>query len=318
MAAIAVLESTTDPEPQKPRRTNRSDSSFVRELRRNLTAHSFLIGAVLVFALFSWYPMVREFIMSFQKQKLGQTHWIGWHNFVQVWNDPSFGQAWENTAEFTGLALLLGYVVPFFLAIVMNEFRHARGYLRVLVYLPVMLPPVASLVLFQYFYNPDYGLFNHILSSLHLPTSSWLQSPKMAMISVVVASTWMNMGSATLIYLASLQGIPGELYEAAEIDGAGILKRVWHVTIPQTRMILSMMLMLQIVATMQVFVEPFVLTNGGQGVDNSTTTIVYLVYQYAFNFGNYGAASALGLMLLVVLAIFALVYRWLMSRVEDQ
>ena len=316
MAAIAVLESPIDPEQKSGRKHHPSDS-LLRELKRNLTAHSFLIGAVLAFALFSWYPMVREFIMSFQKQKLGQSHWVGWHNFVQVWNDPSFGQAWWNTLEFTLLALLLGYVVPFFIAIVMNEFRHANGYMRVLVYLPVMLPPVASLVLFQYFYNPDYGLFNHILSTLHLPTSEWLQSPRMSMIAVVVASTWMNMGSGTLIYLAALQGIPGELYEAAEIDGAGILRRIWHVTIPQTRMILSMMLMLQIVATMQVFVEPFVLTNGGQGVDNSTTTIVYLVYQYAFPFGNTGAASALGLMLLIVLAAFALVYRRLMSRVQD-
>jgi multiple sugar transport system permease protein len=317
MAAIAVLESSIDPEPP-PRGRFHPRDSFVRELKRNLTAHGFLIGAVLVFALFSWYPMVREFIMSFQKQKLGQTHWVGWHNVAQVWNDPSFGQAWLNTAEFTGLALLLGYVVPFLIAIVMNEFRHARGYLRVLVYLPVMLPPVASLVLFQYFYNPDYGLFNHILHALHLPTSDWLQSPKMSMVAVVVASTWMNMGGATLIYLAALQGIPGELYEASEIDGAGILRRIWHVTIPQTRMILSMMLMLQIVATMQVFVEPFVLTNGGQGVNNSTTTVVYLIYQYAFNFSNYGAASALGLMLLLVLVVFALVYRWLISRVEEQ
>jgi multiple sugar transport system permease protein len=139
----------------------------------------------------------------------------------------------------------------------------------------------------------------------------------MSMLSVVIASTWMNMGSATLVYLAALQGIPGELYEAAELDGAGILRRIRHVTIPQTRLILSMMLMLQIVATMQVFVEPFVLTNGGQGVNGSTTTIVYLIYQYAFNFSNYGAASALGLLLLLVLVGFALVYRWLSRRAEQ-
>ena len=101
------------------------------------------------------------------------------------------------------------------------------------------------------------------------------------MISVVIASTWMNMGGAMLIYLAALQGIPGELYEAAELDGAGILKRIWHVTVPQTRLILSMMLMLQIVATMQVFVEPFIL-DGGQGVNNNTVSVVYLIYQYAF------------------------------------
>ena len=316
MAAIAVLESPIDPEQKSGRKHHPSDS-FLRELKRNLTAHSFLIGAVLVFALFSWYPMVREFIMSFQKQKLGRTQWVGMHNFNQIWNDPSFGQAWRNTLYFTLLALLLGYVLPFFVAIVLNEFRHARAYLRVVVYLPVMLPPVASLVLCQYFYNPEYGLFDHILHAVGLPTLQWLQSPNTSMIAVVIASTWMNMGGATLIYLAALQGIPGELYEAAEIDGAGILRRIWHVTIPQTRMILSMLLMLQIVATMQVFVEPFVLTNGGQGVDNSTTTIVYLVYQYAFNFSNYGAASALGLLLLLVLVVFALVYRWISRRAEQ-
>ncbi|MEY9966541.1 multiple sugar transport system permease protein [Streptacidiphilus sp. MAP12-16] len=311
MAAIAVLESSTKPQPQRTR------STFVRELRRNLTAHAFLIGAVLSFAFFSWYPMVREFIMSFQKTKAGHTTWVGLHNLDQISNDPSFGLAWRNTAEFTVLALLLGYAMPFFVAILLNELRHGRGYLRILVYLPVMLPPVASLVLFQYFYNPDYGLFDHLLRILHLPTSQWLQSPSMAMVSVVIASTWMNMGSATLVYLAALQGIPGELYEAAEIDGAGVLRRIWHVTIPQTRLILSMMLMLQIVATMQVFVEPFVLTNGGQGVNGSVTTIVYLIYQYAFNFSNYGAASALGLLLLLVLVGFALIYRWLNRRSEQ-
>jgi multiple sugar transport system permease protein len=294
----------------------RRAGAWRRELRRNLTAHGFLIGAVLCFACFSWYPMVREVIMSFQKAKAGRTTWVGLHNLDQISNDPSFWQAWRNTAEFTLLALLLGYAVPFLLAVLLNELRSARGYLRVLVYLPVMLPPVSSLLLFQYLYNPDYGLLNQILRWLHLPAAGWMQDPHLAMPAVVIASTWMNMGGATLIYLAALQDIPGELYEAAELDGAGLLRRVWHVTIPQTRLILSLMLMLQIVATTQVFVEPFVLTNGGQGVNGSTTTIVYLIYQYAFNFSNYGAACALGLLLLLVLIGFSLIYVRLNRRVE--
>ncbi|MDH6115227.1 multiple sugar transport system permease protein [Kitasatospora sp. MAP12-15] len=291
-------------------------SALSRSLRRNLTAHGFLIGAVLCFACFSWYPMVREVIMSFQKARAGRTSWVGLHNLKQVMNDPSFWPAWRNTAEFTGLALLLGFALPFAVAVIMNELRHVRGYLRVLVYLPVMLPPVSALLLFKYLYNPEYGLFNRVLELLHLPTSGWLQSPDMAMLAVVLASTWMNMGSATLIYLAALQGIPGELYEAAELDGAGLLRRIRHVTIPQTAPVLSLMLMLQIVATMQVFVEPFVLTNGGQGVDGSTTTVVYLIYQCAFNFSNYGAACALGLLLLLVLAGFSAVYVRLNRRLE--
>ncbi|MER5478911.1 sugar ABC transporter permease [Streptomyces sp. NPDC002734] len=290
--------------------------AFAKSLRRNLTAHGFLIGAVLCFAVFSWYPMVREFLLAFQKTEGGRTTWVGLDNLVTVVNDPAFWQAWRNTLLFTVLALLLGFVVPFVVAIVINEFHHGQGYLRLLVYLPVMLPPVASVLLFQYLYDPGYGLLNELMRLLHLPEQQWLQDPDLTMFSIVVASTWMNMGGATLIYLAALQGIPGELYEAAELDGAGLLRKIWHVTVPQTRLILSLMLLMQIIATMQVFVEPFLLT-GGAGPEGSTTTVVYLIYQYAFNFNDYGAAAALGLLLLVLLAGFSAAYARL-SRAEDE
>jgi multiple sugar transport system permease protein len=297
----------------------RARGGLGRTVRRNATGHAFLVGAVVCFAFFAWYPMIREIIMSFQKTTLGVTSWAGWANYVRIYHDPELWQAWRNTLEFTVLALVLGYAVPFFVAILLNELRHAKGYLRVLVYLPVMLPPASALLLFGYFYDPTYGLFNHLLQLLHLPTSQWVQSPgttppTAAMISIVIASTWMNMGGATLIYLASLQNIPGELYEAAELDGAGIMRRIWHVTVPQTRLILSTLLMLQVVATMQMFTEAFILTNGGAGVNNNTVTVVNLIYQYAFAMSgasNYNSASALGVILMLVLAVFSGGYLWL-------
>jgi multiple sugar transport system permease protein len=304
---------------QLPPARTRAGGRLGPRVKRNASAHGFLIGAVLCFAFFSWYPICREIIMSFQTQRLGETVWVGWHNYRRIFADPTFWTAWKNTLEFTVLALIVGYAVPFFVAILLNELRHARGYLRVLVYLPVMLPPASALLLFAYFYDPSYGLFNDILHTLHLPTSQWVQSPgttlpTMAMISVVIAATWMNMGGATLIYLAALQNIPGELYEAAELDGAGLFKRIRHVTIPQTRLILSMLLMLQVVATMQMFVEAFILTNGGAGVNNNTLSVVNLIYEYAFAFSgasNYGSASALGVILMLVLAMFSGGYLWL-------
>ena len=257
--------------------------------------------------------------MSFQKTQLGVTSWAGWANYRRIFADPTFWTAWKNTLEFTILALIIGYAVPFFVAILRNELRHAKGYLRVLVYLPVMLPPASALLLFAYFYDPTYGLFNSVLHTLHLPASQWVQSPgtglpSMAMISVVIAATWMNMGGATLIYLAALQNIPGELYEAAEIDGAGLFTRIRHVTIPQTRLILSMLLLLQIVATMQMFVEAFILTSGGAGVNDNTLSVVNLIYTYAFALSgasNYDSASALGVVLMLVLAAFSGGYLWL-------
>ncbi|WP_425825166.1 carbohydrate ABC transporter permease [Streptomyces fractus] len=301
--------------PARKRQLASRDGSLARSVKRNLSAHGFLIGAVLCFSFFSWYPMVREFLLAFQKTKDGRTTWAGWSNLTYVFNDPAFWQAWRNTLLFTALALLLGFAVPFLVAVLLNEFRHGQGYLRMLVYLPVMLPPVASVLLFKYFYDPGYGLFNRVLGVFGIPDQQWLQSTDTAMLSVVIAATWMNMGGATLIYLASLQGIPGELYEAAELDGAGLWRKIWHVTIPQTRLILSLMFLMQIIATMQVFTEPFLLTNGA-GPEGSTTTVVYLIYQYAFNFNNYGGAAALGLVLLVLLAAFSAVYVRL-SRSQD-
>jgi multiple sugar transport system permease protein len=299
-------------------------------IRRNLTGHGFLIGAVLCFALFSWYPMVREFIMSFQGKKLNPTTfqtttvWVGFTNYRHIFHDPTFWIAWRNTAEFTLLALILGFALPFFVAVLLNELRHAKGYLRILVYMPVMLPPTSALLLFSYFYDPSYGLFNDILHALHLPTSQWVLSPgtgfiSLAMISVVIASTWMNMGGTTLIYLAALQNIPGELYEAAELDGASIWRKIRHITIPQTKLILSMLLMLQIVATMQMFVEAFILTNGGQGNGDNVESVVNLIYEYAFAFSgssNFDAAAALGVVLMLVLAVFAGGYLYL-TRERD-
>jgi len=287
--------------------------------RRNAAAWGFLIGAVLCFSFFSWYPIVREFIMSFQKPVYGGGYaFAGWSNYLRIFRDPTFWQAWRNTLEFTVLALILGFALPFIVAIVLNELRHARGYLRALVYLPVMLTPASALLLFAYFYNPQYGLFDDILHFLHLPTSQWVFQPgtgffSIAMVSVVIASTWMNMGSATLIYLAALQNIPGELYEAAELEGAGVLRRIRHVTIPQTRLILTLLLMLQVVATMQMFIESFVLTNGGGGVGDNTQSVVMLIYQYAFALSgasNYNSASALGVVLMLVLAVFSGGFLW--------
>ena len=115
-----------------------------RAVGRNLTAYGFLCGALICFAFFSWYPMIREIILSFQENNfVDPAKWVGFDNFRTVIEDPAFRSAWVNTAAFSGLALVVGYAVPFVLAIVLNELRHAVAYLRFVVYLPVMLPPAA-------------------------------------------------------------------------------------------------------------------------------------------------------------------------------
>lgn len=313
--AITTVPATRKPGRPTPPYPGPQRMSLGRKVRDNLTGHAFLIGAVLCFVVFSWYPMIRGIVMSFQRTRRGETTWVGWDNYSRIIADPSFWPAWQNTLYFTVLALVLGYAVPFFVAILLNEFRHAKGYLRILVYLPVMLPPASALFLFKFYaYDPsEAGLFNAILKALHLPTSQWMQSPEMTMPAMVIASTWMNMGGAVLIYLAALQNIPGELYEAAELDGAGIWRRILNVTIPQTRLILALLAMLQIVATMQLFIEPLILANGA-GAEDSATSVAYLIYQHGFFQNDLNGAAALGVIMLVVLAGFSAVYLRLSAK----
>ncbi|MFD7287473.1 carbohydrate ABC transporter permease [Streptomyces sp. NPDC059863] len=286
-----------------------------RKLSHQARAYAFLIGGLVCFALFSWYPAIRAVIIAFQKYTPGSApEWVGTANFTHVFDDPEFGAAWRNTLTFTLLALLVGFAVPFVMALVLNELRHAKAFFRVVVYLPVMIPPVVSALLWKWFYDPGAGLANEALRFLHLPTSNWTNGADTALLSLVIVATWANMGGTVLIYLAALQGIPGELYEAAELDGANIWQRVRHVTVPQTRFIILMLMLLQIIATMQVFTEPFVITGGGP--ENSTVTILYLIYKYAFLYNDFGGACALSVMLLIVLSLFSALYLRL-TRTDD-
>ena len=286
------------------------DSRTARLRRRigdNLLAYAFMAAGLFCFALISWYPLVKGIILSFQQDNfVVPPYWVGTENYRALFDDPLFWTAWKNTVVFTGLALVFGFALPFVIAVLLNEFRHLTGFFRVLVYLPVMLPPVVSVLLWRYFYDPGNGLFNTVLGGVGLPTSQWTQSSGTAMISLVLVSTWANLGGATLMYLAALQGIQGDLYEAAELDGATIWQRLRHITVPQMRFIMLVLLLLQIIATMQVFVEPFLLT-GTSSPD--TVTVMVLIYRYAFTVNNdFGLAAAMSVLLFVVLGAFSALY----------
>ena len=288
---------------------------FIRFARRHGAGLLFLLPALILFGLFVWYPIVYGFVLSLQDNSLfgGSGSWVGLRNFQRVVSDPSFVIAWGNTVKFALYGLLFGYAIPVLLALAINEVRYGKAYFRLAFYLPVIIPPLVTVFLWGYMYRPDGGLLNGLLSLIGIGKQLWLQSPNTALQSLVVITTWANAGGTMLIYLAALQSIPADLYEAAELDGAGILKRIWHVTLPQIRGIMLIMLILQIIATIQIFIEPFALTNGGPV--NATTTIVLLIYNYAFLNVDLGAASALGVILFLVLVAFSLGYFGVTRRI---
>jgi multiple sugar transport system permease protein len=285
-------------------------------LQRNLGGYLFLLPALVIFALFVWYPLVLGLVMSFQSvDMLNPAVWVGWTNYRHVFSDPLFAVAWRNTLVFTGYALLFGYFVPIALALLINEMRHGKALFRLAFYLPVMLPPIVVAFLWLWLYNADSGLINALLNSLHLPSGLWLETKATALPALVVVATWGAAGSTFLIYLAALQGVPASLYEAAELDGSNLWQRIWHITLPSIRPIMLLMLVLQIIATMQVFTEPFTITGGGP--ENATLTVLMLIYRYTFQNAEFGEASALGVILFLVLSVFALVYMRMTGRLME-
>jgi multiple sugar transport system permease protein len=271
----------------------------------------FLLPVLVVFGVFSWLPIVRSVVMSLQQTNLvTDPVWVGLDNFQRVLQDPLLPTAVQNTLWFALLALLLGYPVPLVAAVLMSEVRRMRGLFSALSYLPVVIPPVVAVLLWKVFYDASpTGVFNTVLGWVGLGPFPWLQDAGWAMPSLVLEATWAAAGGTVIIYLAALTGVPTELYDAAEIDGASVWRKVWHVTLPQLRGILLITLILQIIGTAQVFLEPFLFTGGGPA--NSTVTVLLLIYRYAFGNslgGDYGAATALSLMLAAVLAVLSAVY----------
>ncbi len=297
-------------EPTRVRyRTRRTPVTWVKG--GGLASLLFLLPMLFVFGAFSWYPIVRTAIMSLQHTNLVQpATWVGLDNFRAVLHDPLLPIAVKNTAEFAGLALIFGYPIPLVAAVLMSEVRRRRGLYSVLAYLPVVIPPVVAVLLWKTFYNANpTGVFNTILGWVHLGPYPWLQSQSTALPSLVLESTWANAGGTVIIYLAALTGVNAELYEAASVDGASIWRKVWHITLPQLRGVLLLTMILQIIGTAQVFLEPYLFTSGGPA--NATLTVLLLIYNYAFGNslgGDYGNATALSLMLAAFLAVFSLTY----------
>jgi multiple sugar transport system permease protein len=282
--------------------------------RDSLSTLVFLLPLLFIFGLFSWFPIIRSVVMSFQETNLvTPPTFVGLDNFAYVLADPLFGKSVANTLYFAALAVVIGYPVPLVLAVIMSETRRFRGLYSALAYLPVVVPPVVAVLLWKFFYKggPN-GAFNTILANVGLGPIQWLGDASLAMPSIVIEATWAAFGGTVIIYLAALLSVPPELYDAAEVDGASIWNKIRYVTLPHMRGILFITLILQLIATAQVFTEPFLLTEGGPA--NSTTTVLLLIYNYAFGSSlgaHFGAAAALSLMLAAFLGVFTAIYFWL-------
>jgi multiple sugar transport system permease protein len=285
------------------------------------SAYAFLLPSLVILLVFAFFPVIFSIIMSFMRWNLPyKPSWIGIDNYTYLFTNkigwPAFRQAMLNTFYFAVGSVPLNMAISMFLALLLNQKFRAVGFFRTAYFIPAITSTVAVSVVWMWLYHPaDYGLFNTILLKLGLPVERWLRDPVLAMPSVIAMGIWHGMGYNIIIFLAGLQSIPLHLYEAAKIDGAGTWAQFRKITWPLLTPTTFYILVIGIINSMQAFAQMHVMTQGGPL--GKTTTIVYYLYQQAFENFAMGRASAVACVLFALLLVLTVIqFRLMGGRVH--
>lgn len=285
--------------------------------RRRVVPYLFLAPGLLLFLAFRLYPLLEGLRLSFTNARLGRPTqaFVGLANYSRLLEDSRFQVSVWNTAYYTVASTLPVLAIPLALAVALNR-GALRTVLRSAFFFPFTLSVVTVGLTWLWLLDPVVGPFNYSLRSLGVPVRSWLADPSTAMWVVILTTVWWVTGYYLVIYLAGLQDIPRDLYEAAAIDGAGGWSSFWRITLPLLRPVLLFVFVTHIIGSFQLFGQVFVLTGGGPG--DATRTVVQHLYETAFqNFFQFGAASAMAWVLFAVILAFSLLqFRLLRGHTE--
>jgi multiple sugar transport system permease protein len=258
---------------------------------------------LLGFLIFTAGPMLASLYLSFCKYDLHSLQFVGTKNYeVLLTRDPLFWKSLGNTALYVLFSVPLGLTGSLLIAVLLNQKVKGIPVFRTLFYLPSLVPAVASALVWQWVFHPDAGILNFALSKIGVHGPKWLQDPKTALMSLIIMSLWGIGGSRMLIFLAGLQGVSDELYEAAQLDGADGLTCFRHITLPMLSPTIFFNLILGIIGSFQVFTSAYIMTGGGP--DNATLMYVLYLYNNAFRFFKLGKASAMAWILFIMLLGF--------------
>ena len=287
--------------------------------RDDLVGWAFAAPFVILFFLFLAFPIVASFFLSFTEFGLRDlsnpigASFTGLDNYIALLSDSTFWKSLFNTAYFVVVGVPVTLIVGLVIANALNRgITRFRTVYRVGYYLPVITSIVAIAVVWRFLLNPDVGLVNMVLGAVGINGPTWLANPTLAMPSIIAMAVWRNLGFAMIVFLAGLQTIPASLYEAAAMDGAGRWQTFRFVTIPMLRPTILFMTVITTIGYLQLFEEPFVMTDGGP-VDSTLSVTMYM-YQQGFEFFHQGYASAIAYVLFLIVAFVAfLQFRFLRS-----
>ena len=285
---------------------------------RDRQAWALLLPLLVIIVTVTGYPLISTVRLSFTDASLTgrhvAQHWVGFANYAYVFTDPDFGDAFRRTLYFTfvsvGIEILLGVLV----ALLLNREFAGRTIVRAIMVLPWALPTIVNAMMWRLIYNPEFGAWNALLSQLGLIDSyrSWLGTPGTAMNMVILADVWKNYPLVAIIVLAALQTIPRELYEAANIDGAGPWTKFWKVTFPAILGPLSVALILRMIEAFKVFDIIYLMTRGGPA--DTTKSVSFFVYQESFAYLRAGSGASYAVTVALTSAVMIAIYIMLLRR----
>lgn len=282
--------------------------------RKELIAVLLIFPAVLSLLLFKYVPIILGVFETFFKMNIVNLpgKFIGFDNYIRAFQDRQFLEAFFHNVKLFCYTLVMNFWVPIALAMLINETRRGRTFFRLAYFIPACTPMIAMTILWKYFWQPDYGLANYLMSCLNLPPQLWLNSEKLVYFCIAFPNLVISGGMNMVIYLAALQDVPNELYEAALIDGAGIKKRIRYVTLPCIKHIIVLMLTLSVINSFNTMENILVLTGGGPA--NSTQTMLLYAYQQAVNSMDYSYAITMITIVFVVTMTLTVIFNKITSN----
>ncbi len=287
-----------------------------RRARGIFWGYFFIFPSLLAFLIFSLYPMLDSIILSFQRLRLTGREWVGIQNYLRLLDEPAFFRILSNTFLYAVLIVPFGVLLSLTMAALIFRLPStAQTFYKSAFYLPVVTSGVVLSVVWLYLYDPAFGLLNYLLGMVGIEPVLWLADPTFSLLSIVIMYHASHWGGSIILLTASMGGIPKELYEAASIEGASILRQVISITVPLLKPALTYVSILGTIASLQIFTEIFVMTRGGPNF--ATTNLVFSIYEYGFIRFDFGRASAVAIILLVVTIALAIVqFRVMRTNVE--
>jgi len=289
-----------------------------RRRRRGGWGNAGLLAPFLIFyVLFLVGPLVYDIVMSFFNTSLvlpGLGSFAGLANYRELFSDSRFWQAMWHTILFTLVSTPPLVIIPLFFAIVINRIKHGQWFFRLAFFLPYILPSAVIALVWTWLYEPGYGLIDGFFHLLGLGAPGWVSAPNLALYSIVIVTVWWTIGFNFVLYLAGLQDIPRDLYEASALDGAGRWKQTWRLTIPMLGRTITLVTVLQIIASLKIFDQVYLITAGGPNY--ATRTAIEYIYDTGFTDERVGYASAASLVLFVVILLVSFVWLALVRKQE--